>query len=124
MILRSALPEGWKNFIAKKNNLPKLCDASGHVLDIASRVLWRVRFGNALYRLTFIVVEKLSLPVLPGTKFLNRHVDAINCRKSMVQFTGGTLPIVGHHAPGDLWRDPDRQVSEFQDFRPWKTGRG
>ena len=84
VILRSSLPEGWKDFITTNKDLPTLCDASGHVLDTASEVLLRVWFGNALYRGTFIVMEKLSCPVFLGTKFLNRHVDAINFRKGTV----------------------------------------
>ena len=66
------MPEGWKQFITTNKDLPTLCDASGNVLGSACEVLLRVRFGNALYRVTFIVVDNLSCPVLVGTKFLNR----------------------------------------------------
>ena len=122
VIRQSALPEAWNEFITTNKDLPTLCEASGHVLDTASEMLLRVRFGNALYRVTFIVVDKLSCPVLLGTKFFNRHVDAINCRKGTVQFTGDTIPILGHHAPGELWQDPDRNVSECQDFATLEDG--
>ena len=45
-------------------------------------------------------METLSCPVLVGSKFLNRHFDAIRRRKRIVEFTGDTLPIIGNHAPG------------------------
>ena len=113
VIRRSSLPEGWKQFITTNKDLPTLCDASGNVLASASEVLLRFRFVNAFYRVTFIVVDNLSCPVLVGTKFLNRHVDAIRCRKGIVEFTGDTIPILGNHCPGELWRNPDKNVVEY-----------
>ena len=122
VIRRDMLPEGWKKFITANKDLPTLCDATGHVLDTPYEVLLRVRFGNALYRVAFIVAEKLSCPVLLGTRFLNAHVDAINCRKGTVAFTGDTLPILGHHAPGERWFDPDKRIVEFQEYTTMEDG--
>ena len=122
VIRRSSLPKGWQDYVTTNKDLPTLCDASGHVLSTTSEVLLRVRFGNALYRVTFVVVDKLSCPVLLGTRFLNRHCDAIHCRKGTVAFTGDVLPILGRHAPGQPWQDPDRNVIEYHEYVTLQDG--
>ena len=123
LIRRSALPEGWRDLIATNKDLRTLCDASDHVLYTTSEILLRVRFINSFYRVTFIVLEKLSYPFFLRTKFLNRHIDAYRCRKGTVQFTGDTLSIFGNQALGELWRDRNRHVSEFQDFATLEDGK-
>ena len=122
VIRRSALPTGWQKYVTTNKDMLTLCDASGHVLRTACEVLLCVRFGKTLYRVTFVVVDKLSCPVLLGTRFLNRHVDAIHCRKGIVQFTADVLPILGRHAPGQHWQDPDRQVIEYKEYVTLEDG--
>ena len=75
----------------------------------------RVRFGNVLYRGTFIDSDSLFCPVLVGTKFLNRDVDAIRCHKGIVEFTGDNIPILGHHGSGEFWRNPDKNFVEYHE---------
>ena len=79
VIRRSALPDGWKKFITASNDLPTLGDANGNALVVQHQVLLRVRLGNALYRVLFYVVDHLACPVLLGTQFANRHIEAIRC---------------------------------------------
>ena len=95
VIRRSALPEGWKKCITISQGLPSLGDANGNALDISHQVLLRVRFGNALYRVLFYVVDHLACHILLGTQFANRHIEAIWCIGGDVQFTQDTLPIIG-----------------------------
>ena len=106
VIRRSALPEGWKKCITTSQGLPSLGDANGNALDIRHQVLLRVRFGNALYRVLFYVVDHLACPILLGTQFANRHIEAIWCIRGEVQFTRDTLPIIGRGWRVQPWR-PD-----------------
>ena len=95
VIRRSALPDNWQDYITVDRALPRLGDANGNALSVCHEVLLRVRFGNALYRVPFLVVENLSCPVLLGTRFANRHIEAIWCRRGKVEFTQDVLPIIG-----------------------------
>ena len=112
VIRKSSLPPGWKGFVTGSTDLPALGDAGGHALNTLHEVLLRVRFGNALYRVSFLVVEKLAVPVVLGTQFTNRHVDAIRCIRGKVEFTRDTLPIIGHGAIDDPWSDSKARYVE------------
>ena len=116
------MPESRKQFITTNNDLPTRCDASGSVLGSACNVLLRVRFGKVLYRVTFIVLENMSCPVLVGTKLLNRHVDSIRCRKGIVELTCDNIPILGHHCSGALWRNPDKNFLEYHEYATLEDG--
>ena len=104
VIRRSALPEGWQKCVTTSEGLPSLGDANGNALDIRHEVLLRVRVGNALCRVLFYVVDHLACPVILGTQFANRHVEAIWCIRGEVQFTRDTLPILGRGNRTKPWR--------------------
>ena len=51
-----------------------------------------------MYRVPFIVADKLTVEVIVGTRFMNRYVDAIECRNQTIQFNrGGKIPILSRH---------------------------
>lgn len=112
VIRRDVLPVGWQKFVTANKDLPRLGDASGNALQVAHEVLLRVRFGNALYRVTFLVVEHLTCPVLVGTQFTNRHVEAIWCMRGKMQFTHDTLPIIGSGSADKPWRQEKATLVE------------
>ena len=112
VIRRSSLPSGWERFVTSTKELPALGDAGGHALKITHEVLLRVRFGNALYRVTFLVVDKLAIPVLLGTQFTNRHVDAIRCIRGRIDFTRDSLPIIGRGDRSQPWREDGVRIAE------------
>ena len=105
VIRRDALPADWQAHITGNTNLPALGDASGNLLSATHEVLLRVRFANAVYRIPFVVVEKLTCPVLVGTQFLNEHVRAIRCIEQRIEFTQDTIPILGSGSRHTPWRD-------------------
>jgi len=115
VIRRSSLPDGWKQFITTSEDLPSLGDANGNALDIRHQVLLRVRLGNALYRVLFYVVDHLACPVLLGTQFANRHIEAIWCIRGEVQFTRDTLPIIGRGSKVKPWRPEGARAKEVPD---------
>ena len=94
-IRRNALPPGWEQYVTTSKDLPILGDAGGHALNIQHEVVLRVRFGNSMYRVSFLVAEKLSVPIILGTQFTNRHVDAIRCILGRVDFAHDSIPILG-----------------------------
>lgn len=112
VIRRDVLPVGWQMFITANKELPRLGDASGNALQVAHEVLLRVRFGDALYQVSFLVVEHLSCPFLVRTQFTNRHVEAIWCIKGKMQFTHDTLPIIGSGTQEKPWRDEKAKIVE------------
>ena len=84
VIRRNALPEGWQSFVVNDGPLPVIGDANGRAMSVVGKVSLRVRFGLALYRMEFIVVENLLYPVLLGIAFANKHIEAIWCIKGYV----------------------------------------
>ena len=112
VIRRSALPKDWSDYITVDRALPRLGDANGRSLQVSYEVLLRVRLGNALYRVPFLVVENLSCPVLLGTRFANQHIEAIWCRKGKIEFTQDILPIIGSGKKTKPWEDGRATISE------------
>jgi len=107
VVRRSALPEGWERYVTTNRDLPTL-----GALQCRHEVLLRVRFGNALYRVKFLVVDNLACPLLLGTKFTNLHVEAIWCIRGRVQFTQDTLPIIGRGDATEPWSEQKARISE------------
>jgi len=67
--------------------LPALGDAMCKRLPIEGAFSLQLRLGNTLFRAKFFVA--------PGTAFMNRHVEAIRCRRQVVElFRGSTIPIL------------------------------
>lgn len=112
VIRKSSLPHGWQRFITSRNNLPNLADASGIDLRVMHEVLLRLRCGNALYRVKLNVFDHLSVPVLFGTQFTNRHIDVIRCIKGFIEFTGDRLPIIGRGGREAPWAYQGSTIKE------------
>lgn len=51
--------------------LPRLGDANGNLLPVHHAVKLRVRFDNAVYATTFLVLEQIPCHVIIGTRFIN-----------------------------------------------------
>jgi len=95
LIRRSCLPDGWEDYRMLDEQLPALGDANGKRLPIDGAVSLRLRLGNTLFRAKFFVAPTLAVPVIVGTAFMNRHVEAIRCRRQVVElFRGSTIPIL------------------------------
>ena len=112
VIRKAALPPGWEECVTSRRSFPPLGDAGGHALKISREVLLRVRFGNALYRVSFLVAETLAVPVVLGTQFMNRHIDAIRCIAGRIDFTGDTLPIIGRGDRDKPWNESNARIVE------------
>ena len=96
VIRRTALPPSHNGYQLSHEGVPALCDANGNPLDIQGVAVLRVRLGNNVFQVPFVVVEHLICPVIPGSHFLNRHVKAIWCQAGKLQIRRQKLPLVGH----------------------------
>ena len=84
-----------------------LGDANNNPLCVRHEVRLRIRLGDAVYPVPFIVVNRLARLVLLGTHFLDQHVDAIKCthfldpqdeikcRQRVPYLTRSIVPILG-----------------------------
>ena len=95
IVKRDALFDGWENLHDKDVTMPRLGDANGRRLRLLGEITLRIRFGNATYRVPFIVADKLAGNVIIGTRFMNRYVGAIECRtQTTTLFRGATISIL------------------------------
>ena len=104
VIRRDLLPHDWQQYIRDDVELPNLGDANGKQLKLTHLVKLRVRFHNAVYPIEFLIADHLSCPMIIGTHFLNKHVDAIWCRQGRLQLTHDTVQLIGHGTRENPWQ--------------------
>ena len=98
ILRQDALTDGWQTCPTKDTVLPMLGDANGRPLRLLGEIILFIRFGNKMYRVPFIVADKLAVEVIVGTRFMNRSVDAIECRNQTIRLIrGGTILLWSHH---------------------------
>ena len=96
LVERSRLPKGWETCKAEAETLPRLAGAERTPLRLTGLVYLAVRLANNVYRVPFYVVEKLAVPVLLGTAFIDTHVKTLDIQLRRVNFVrGGFVPILG-----------------------------
>ena len=101
LIRKSALFDGWERYLVRNEIVPRLGDANGRPLRLLGVVLIRARFGNSLFHMSFVVADSLAVDVIIGTRFMNQHVDAIECRRQCVKLHRGcVLPILARNNDG------------------------
>ena len=108
LIKKSMLPANWRDFEVKSTNLPRIWDANGNALQLEAMVHLTIRLGNTLYRVPFLVAERLAVDVILGKAFMNKHIQNICCRDQAIDlYQGGTIPIL---ASSDIY--PERSEGE------------
>lgn len=129
ILRQSLLPHDWRRHRLSNVNLPALGDANGHRLPLLGAVRLRVRFGNFVYHTVFYVADRLAVPAILGTVFLNRYVVAIRCMEQRVQFhQGPVVPILSEGnsvqpapSPNDVDEEFRRLDADSQRAEPIKT---
>ena len=117
IVRQDALTDGWQTWLTKDAVLPTLGDTNGRPLSVLGEIVLRIRFENTTYRVPFIFADKLAVEVIVWTRFMNRYVDAIECRNQMIRLNrGSTIPILSRHdarrpheRPNDRLHDNDDQ---------------
>ena len=77
--------DGWERYLVRNETVPRLGDPNGRPLRLFGVALIRARLGNSLFHMPFVVANSLAVDVIIGTRFMNRHVDAIECRRQYVK---------------------------------------
>lgn len=90
----------------------KLGDAKGRLLQIGHEGLLRVRLGNVLYYVLFLVAELLACPVLVDTDFANLHMEVIFFRRVLIDFSDEKLPIIRRWNDKSPWTYKRAHVTE------------
>ena len=55
------LPQGWENYPIHDASVPALGDANGNRLRLLGQVVLCLRFGYAMYRVSFLRAERLAV---------------------------------------------------------------
>ena len=109
------LPHGWEQYRIPDAPMPPLGDANGNRLRLLGKVALRVRFGPSMYRVAFLVAERLAVSVIIGTSFMNRHVRGIMCMDGEIWLTRAKIPILSRHPRRKPGAEPpleSRKVTE------------
>ena len=95
VIRQYALPPGWERHITHSADLPTLGDENNNPLCVSHLVRLRIRLGDAVYPVRFIVVNRLACPVLLCTHLLDQQVNAIKCKQRVLYLRRSVVPILG-----------------------------
>lgn len=97
---RSDLQVGWEKNIDMSAAPLKLKDGNCQRLAIRKIAWMALQFGNYLYKVSFIVVEQLTIEVLIGTSILNHHLMVILWKEGKVRFRKGEVTILKQNNGG------------------------
>jgi len=90
-----ALPKGWEKRLHPHPHLPDIVDANKNPISARGMITLRLRFGGIVTDVDFVVVQRLAVPVLLGTSFINRHVEALYPRRQRVSWpSDASVPIL------------------------------
>ena len=116
------LPQGWENYRIPDASVPALGDANGKRLRLLGQVVLRVRFGSAMYRVSFLVAERLAVSAIIGTAFMNCHVRGIMCMDGNIKLTRATISIVSRHHGRKPYVEAKSPSTETPDGPPLHQG--
>ena len=101
LIRKSAFFDGWERYVVRNETVPRLDDANGRPLPLLGLAVIRARFGNLLFHMPFVIADSLAVDVIIGTRLMNQHVDAIECRRQCVKLHRDcVLPILSRNYDG------------------------
>jgi hypothetical protein len=84
LISKDALPEG--SLVYPLHNSPKITDDQGGTLGTVGVVHLCISLCSRVVEVPFIVVDRLAIPLLLGTGFIDENVVAILPKERLVQF--------------------------------------
>ena len=101
LMRRSALFARWELYLVRNETVTRLADANGRLLQLLGVKLLRARFANTFFHLPLVVADSFAVYVIIGTRFMNQHVDAIECRRRCVKIHRGcVLSILARNHDG------------------------
>jgi len=101
IIRADALPRGWEKRLHPRAHLPHIVDANKNPISARGMITLRLSSGGFATDVDFVVVQRLAVPVLLGTSFINRHVEALYPRRQRVRWSNDvSVPILSCTACG------------------------
>ena len=74
----------------RQGPLPKVTDANRNPIRMIGKIELVIQLGNWISKTSFIVCEKLTVPVILGCDFCDKFVEAIRPLRRVVELDGGT----------------------------------
>jgi len=69
-----SLPKGWEKRLHPRPHLPHIVDANKNPISAQGMITLRLRSGAFATDVDFFVVQRLAVPMLLCTSFINRNV--------------------------------------------------
>lgn len=95
LIRRNVLTFGWVNNVDNLSKAPGINEANRNPLRLGEVVALPKGFRNTLFKVQFIIDEKLVVDAIFGTSFMNRQVEIFLFRNQKMKFSKGGEPVVG-----------------------------
>ena len=106
-IKQKILPPGWRNYLTSSSPTP-LVDAQHNTIPTAGTILLYIQVGELLARVSFTVCEKLTVPLILGTAYINRLVSSINIEDHRLILRDNSSTAI----LGKLPKGPDSRENE------------
>ena len=111
------LPKGWESLL-EPGEIPTIADANGRPLRTCGAVTLVVRLATHTLKCKFIVCERLAAPVILGSDFNHKFVEAIYPRRKMVELYDGTkVPVVRKPENRRADAPPVPSKQEYDNYR-------
>ena len=110
LIQKSTLFDVWKRYLVQNETLPRPGDGNGRPLRLLCVARIRTHFSISVLHLPFVVAASLAADVIIGTRFINQHVDALECRRQCVMIHRDcVLPILARNSDRTFTKTNPRQ---------------
>jgi len=101
IIWADALPKGREKRLHRRPHLSHIEDANKNPISARGMITLRLSSGGFSTDVDSVFVKRRAVPVLLGTSFINRHVEALYPRRQRVRWsTDASVPILSCTACG------------------------
>ena len=95
LVRKADFPPDWTRYVIRDAPLPRLAGANSNPLKLSAVVRLAIRLRNTTFRVPFVVVDQLAVPVLFGTAFIDAHARRIDIDAQKLDLRqGGSVAIV------------------------------
>jgi len=98
VVSEELLPPDWRPHAWRAPTRTRIVDASGQALKALARLLLTLHVHDEPMHFPFIVVKRLSVPLIIGCDFLRQNTKAILPQDGKIEWsTGAVSDILGYH---------------------------
>jgi len=77
LVREDTLPPNWEDKLHERPHLPDIVDPSKNAIPMKGMITLHLRSGGFATDVDCVVVPRLAVPFLLGTRFIDRHVEAL-----------------------------------------------